>query len=355
MTAAANSTLPTHRSAWNAVQSRDRSADGTFVYAVRTTGVYCRPSCPSRLPRPENVAFFASPGDAEREGFRSCLRCRPTETVEPSAESISRRVRMYIDTHIDERITLALLARETKVSPFHLQRVFTQVVGVSPREYAESKRLAHFKREVRKGSTVSRAVYDAGFGSASRLYAKSNGKLGMTPSAYRAGGEGKTLHFTTGRWSGGRFLLAATERGIAALTLGVSDEALLRELREEFPNATIERSDATLASLRVAAERQLTGLAAERTPPLDLQGTPFQLQVWKALLAIPRGSTASYSEVARRIGRPAAVRAVAGACASNKVAVLVPCHRVVREDGGVGGYRWGVARKERLLKQEAAG
>lgn len=345
---------PDSDEAWAAVMGRDRRFDGRFVYAVRTTGVYCRPSCPSRRPAAANVAFFGDAAAAERAGFRACKRCRPSANGAPDgAAAAARRAAAFIDAHADERITLSALARETGVSPFHLQRVFRREIGVSPREYQQARRLERLRNQLRQGDTVSRATYEAGFGSPSRVYEQAGARLGMTPAAYRRGGDGIRIRFAIVSSPLGRLLVAATPNGVCAVSLGDSDAQLEHRLRAEFPRATIERDDD--GSLGAVAEQVLAHLRGDGPAhdlPLDVRGTAFQQQVWCALLAIPYGETRSYAQVAAAIGQPTATRAVARACATNPVAVVIPCHRVVRSDGGLGGYAGGVERKERLLHIE---
>ena len=331
--------------AWDAVLRRDRKLDGSVWFGVTSTGVYCRPSCAARRPRRENVRFFRAAGDAERAGFRACRRCRPNEQLTTLAE----RVKALVDEAVDEGITLAELARRSGASAAHLQREFKKAFGVSPREYLASRRAERLKQRLREGDDVTTATYEAGYGSSSRLYSQSDARLGMTPATYRRGGRGMHITFSTASTSLGRLLVGVTERGVCAVAIGDEDAALERELRDEYPNASIERGDALAPLVRdvVAAIEGET-----RELPLDVDATSFQLRVWSALRAIPRGETRTYAEVAAAIGAPAAARAVASACASNKVAVLIPCHRVVRGDGASGGYRWGSERKRTLLERE---
>ena len=340
--------------AWAAVLGRDRRFDGRFVYAVRSTGVYCRPSCPSRRPRASNVVFFDEASRAERAGFRPCKRCGPSANGAPVGTAAAvRRAAAFIDAHADERITLAALARETGVSPFHLQRIFRRELGVSPREYQQARRLDRLRAELRRGETVSRATYDAGFGSPSRVYEQS-ARLGMTPAVYRRGGQGIGIRFAIVPSPLGQLLVAATARGVCAVSLGSTEAELERRVRAEFPRAVVERdADGTLAELARRVVAHIRGEGSAHDLPLDVRGTAFQQQVWRALLAIPYGETRSYAEVAAAIGRPTATRAVARACATNPVAIVIPCHRVVRSDGGLGGYAGGVERKERLLEMES--
>ncbi|HEX6536969.1 MAG TPA: bifunctional DNA-binding transcriptional regulator/O6-methylguanine-DNA methyltransferase Ada [Gemmatimonadaceae bacterium] len=341
--------------AWEAVVSRDRRSDGAFVFAVRTTGVYCRPSCPARRPRRENVRFFPSPDVAERAGYRACKRCQPRSAAGAAGETAVERARAFIDAHLDEPITLDALAREVAMSPYHLQRVFKKQVGLSPKKYRDARRLERFKAHVRGGDTVSRATFEAGFGSSSTLYAAAGAGLGMTPAAYRRGGVGVRIRYAVAHTALGVLLVAATDRGVCAVSLGDSADELESGLTREFPRADLERADAALASWVRPIIAHLEGADAGLELPLELVGTDFQMRVWRALQEIPAGSTRSYSQVAEAIGRPGAARAVARACASNRVALVVPCHRVVREGGALGGYRWGIERKRRLLESESAG
>jgi AraC family transcriptional regulator of adaptative response/methylated-DNA-[protein]-cysteine methyltransferase len=336
--------------AWKAVVTRDRSQDGAFVYAVRTTGVYCRPSCPSRRPRRENVTFHPTPEDAERAGYRACARCGPGSSPGRGEQAAERAAR-WLDAHPDARVTLEELARRAGVSPYHLQRTFRRIYGASPREYQDARRLRGLKDALRSGAPVGAATYAAGYGSSRGVYESVRSGLGMTPSAYRRGGRGERIRFGTLATALGRLLVGATERGVCAVSLADDDGALERELRAEFPEASIARDDRGVAAWLTAVAR---GLAGGPTPdvPLDLRGTAFQLGVWRALRGIPFGETRSYREVAAAAGRAGAARAVARACAANRVAVLVPCHRVVPAAGGTGGYRWGAERKRALLALE---
>ncbi len=340
---------------WEAVKRRDRTADGAFWDSVRTTGVYCRPSCGARLPRRENVAFHASPAAAESAGFRPCKRCRPTEVApaERQAQSVAQACRLI--ERAEEMPSLAVLAARAGMSRFHFHRVFKAVTGVTPKAYAH----AHRARRVRAGlaedaaGSVTAAIYDAGFNSSSRFYAAAPALLGMTPKRFRAGGEGAAIRFAVGQCSLGSILVAATERGICAISLGDDPEMLLRDLQDRFPRAQFIGGDAAFERLVAQVVGFVEAPAQGLDLPLDVRGTAFQQKVWQALKKIPPGSTASYTEIARRIGRPQAVRAVAAACASNAIAVAIPCHRVVRVDGNLAGYRWGIARKRALLSREA--
>jgi AraC family transcriptional regulator of adaptative response/methylated-DNA-[protein]-cysteine methyltransferase len=342
------------QTSWQAVLGRDARFDGAFVYAVRSTGIYCRPSCPSRRPRREHVVFFKLPRAAEGAGFRSCRRCRPSQVAarDPRVARVERVCR-YIDDHLETRLPLARLAAEAGLSPHHFQRTFKRLMGISPRQYAEARRLASFKTQVKKGETVTSAIYGAGYGSGSRLYERASRQLGMTPAAYRRGGRGMRLRYAMAESPLGRLLVAATERGIAAVSLGDSEAGLESALRSEYPEAEIVRDDSALARHLRDVLGRLSGGAGKELP-LDINATAFQWRVWQELLRIPAGSTRSYGEVARALGRPSAARAVARACASNPVALVIPCHRVVAGDGNLGGYRWGAERKKQLLEKERA-
>jgi len=339
---------------WEAVAARDRAMDGVFFYAVLSTGIYCRPSCASKRPRRENVVFFRAREAAERAGFRPCKRCKPEKTNQgdPNAQLIEKVCR-YIDTHPDEPVTLEALGRALGISPFHLQRTFKARTGITPRAYADSRRLHSLKTGLREGHSVTRSLYDAGYGSSSRLYERASSQLGMTPARYRKQGTGVTMHYTIATTPIGRMMLAATEQGICSIRFGDAAATLEHDLHIEYPKAEIIRADAKLAEQVKALRAILDGESAVSLP-LDIQATAFQRRVWEALRRIPRGATKSYSKIAADIGQPKAARAVARACATNPVAVAIPCHRVVREDGAVGGYRWGVERKKKLLALEAA-
>jgi AraC family transcriptional regulator of adaptative response/methylated-DNA-[protein]-cysteine methyltransferase len=338
--------------AWTAVLARDAQFDGQFVYAVDSTGVYCRPTCPSRRPQRTNVRFFAVPEEAESAGFRPCRRCRPRQGETSRQAEAVRRATAYLEAHLEDNPTLADLSREVGLSPHHLQRTFKAATGLSPKQYTARLRTAQFKAEVQRGESVASATYGAGYGSSSRLYEKADANLGMTPGAYRRGGRGMQIRFTFADSPFGRLLIGATERGICAVNLGDEDQFLEAELRREYPNAEIERDDAALQDWVAAILPRLDGLAAARDLPLDLQATSFQWRVWRALQEIPYGETRSYREIAAALGQPQAARAVAQACATNRVALVVPCHRVVRGDGTPGGYRWGEERKRRILEEE---
>lgn len=338
---------------WEAVAQRDPAFDGLFWYGVRTTGVYCRPSCPSRRPKREHVAFFALPDAARRAGLRACRRCCPDDVVfrDPQAEVV-RNVCRLIDENLEESPDLAYLSSQVKVSRYHLQRLFKKLMGISPRRYAEARREALFKAVVREGRSVTEALYDAGYGSSSRLYENAAAHLGMTPAAYGKGGRGMSIVYTTVASKLGWLLVAATDRGICSVMLGDSEEKLTTELHGEFPRAEIGRDDRQLRSQVKTLLDCLAGQQPHADLPLDVQGTAFQMRIWEELRRIPRGRTVSYSELAARIGKPTAARAVARACATNPVAILTPCHRVIRETGELSGYRWGIERKRKLLEEE---
>lgn len=339
---------------WAAVLAHDRSQDGKFFYAVRTTGVYCRPSCSSRRPRLDNVRFFENSEDAERAGFRPCLRCQPLKVHPGDARAASmEQICRYIEEHLDEPVRLGALGRQFGMSPFHLQRTFKSVLGITPREYAETCRMRSLKNGLQSGRNVTEAMHEAGYGSTSRLYEKTGGQLGMTPSLYRLGAQKLTIRYATVNSPLGRMLVAATDKGICSIAFGDSEAALVKGLRAEYPNAQFKRAEAVLHRWIGALLKQMFGEPANSPLPLDIQATAFQRRVWQHLQSIPFGSTRSYSEVARAIGEPTATRAVARACATNPVAIAIPCHRVVRSDGSLGGYRWGIGRKRQLLERES--
>ena len=343
--------------AWTSVLARDESLDGELFYAVSTTGIYCRPSCPSRRPKRDNVAFFSSAEAAESAGFRACQRCRPNRAK--STNRAVERAREYIDRHLsdpgDERMTLDLLGVEAGLSPYHLQRKFKASIGLTPAQYIRERKSERLKGELKRGETVSRATYGAGYGSSSRVYEDAGARLGMTPATYRGGGVGMHIDYVIARTSLGALLVAATERGVCAVTLGDDATTLESALAKEYPAATRERVTAPSSSLGAWVAEIVAGLDGERARPdvpLDLQASAFQWKVWRELQNIPFGETRTYSEVASAIGSPKGARAVANACASNRVALVVPCHRVVRLGGELGGYRWGLERKRRLLEKE---
>ena len=340
---------------WQAVVGRDTSRDGEFVFAVGTTGIFCRPSCPARRPRRENVQFFRRPEDAERAGYRACLRCKPKATGSNPQMAMVRAVCRFIEQHLDEPLTLPQSAEEFRRSPFHLQRTFKGVLGITPKEYADACRLKSLKHNLQAGHSVTRAMYDAGYSSSSRLYERTASQLGMTPDKYRRGAIAATIRYALSDSPLGRMLIAATEKGICTIQFAKTDEELVQGLMREFPFAQRRRDEEGMKEWRVSLLHQMrTGKTSEALP-LDIRATAFQRRVWTALQRIPFGETRSYSEVAKAIGKPTAARAVARACATNPVAVAIPCHRVVRESGEMGGYRWGMERKEALLEMESAG
>ena len=339
---------------WRIVLARDRRYDGAFVYAVHSTGIYCRPSCPSRRPRRGQVAFFPVPEAAELAGFRACRRCRPGEAAGPDpGVPLVRTVCRLIDAHPDRPASLAALSAQAGVTPHRLLRTFQRVLGISPRQYRDARRLDRFKTELRSRGRVSPALYEAGYGSTSRVYERAHAQLGMTPATYGRGGAGTRIAFAVVPCALGRLLVAATVRGICRVGIGDDAAALERGLRAEFPTATIARDDDTLQSWVAEITAHLDGRQPHLDLPVDVRATAFQRRVWEALRKIPYGSTRSYSEIARAMGNAKATRAVARACATNPVAIVVPCHRVVRADGDLGGYRWGIERKKELLAREA--
>jgi AraC family transcriptional regulator of adaptative response/methylated-DNA-[protein]-cysteine methyltransferase len=339
---------------WKAVERRDRDADGTFVYSVRTTGVYCRPSCAARLPRRENVAFHKTCPDAERAGFRPCKRCRPNEPAlaEAHAAVVARACRLIEEA--EEAPSLDVLAQSAGMSRFHFHRVFKAVTGLTPKAYADGHRGKRLREELAARDTVTEAIYGAGFNSNGRFYAAASGLLGMTPTQFRAGGSGNVIRFAVGECSLGAIVVAATDKGVCTIEFGGDPEALVRGLQDRFRNARLVGGDETFEQLVAKVVGFVEAPTRGLDLPLDIRGTAFQQRVWNAIRDIPAGSTASYSEIAKRIGAPKAVRAVAQACASNGLAVAIPCHRVVRTDGSSSGYRWGVARKRALLAREKA-
>jgi AraC family transcriptional regulator, regulatory protein of adaptative response / methylated-DNA-[protein]-cysteine methyltransferase len=337
---------------WKAVLARDSRHDGEFFFAVSTTGVYCRPSCAARRPRRENVQFFRTPQAAEQAGYRACLRCRPKALTGNAESDGVKAICRFIEQHLDEPLTLGRLAKEFHQSPFHLQRRFKAVLGITPREYADSCRLKMLKRNLQAGGSVTRAMYDAGYGSSSRLYERTASQLGMTPDKYRRGAIAATIRYTIADSPLGRMLIAATEKGICAIQFARTDSELIEGLKREFPFALRRPDDGELQAWLSTLLHHLRGKDLNASLPLDIQATAFQRKVWAYLQSIPFGETKSYGEVAKAIGKPRAFRAVARACATNPVAVAIPCHRVVREDGSMGGYRWGMERKKALLQME---
>ena len=342
----------TEEELWQAVVSRDGRLDGEFVFAVSSTGIYCRPSCPSRRPGRARVTFFPLPEVAESAGFRACLRCRPRDAAvnDHKIDIVRRACQLLADS--DEPANLASLSEALGVSSFHLQRTFKKVVGITPRQYAEACRTNKFKERVREGHPITGAMYDAGYGSSSRLYERSTAELGMTPATYGRNGRGTTITYATAKCELGYLLVAATDKGACAVRLGSTKGELESELRTEFSAAQVEPDTGRLNDWVKQILEHLAGNRPNLDLPLDVQATAFQRQVWESLRAIPYGTTSSYSDVANAINRPTAVRAVARACATNPVALVIPCHRVVREDKSLSGYRWGIERKKKLLDRE---
>ncbi|MBI1279012.1 MAG: bifunctional DNA-binding transcriptional regulator/O6-methylguanine-DNA methyltransferase Ada [Anaerolineaceae bacterium] len=335
---------------YQAVLDRDRTQDGKFVTAVRTTGIYCRPSCPARTPKRENVTFYRTPAEAEAAGFRPCKRCSPnTQAFEADlAEQICR----YIDAHLDQRLSLDQLGSVVVISPQHLQRMFKRTLGISPREYIAARRLDHLKTRLKAGDTVTEALYDAGFSSSSRLYENAPEKLGMTPADYKSGAQGLAIRYTIAPSSLGYVLAAATNKGICAVMLDDEPDTMVEKLHDEFHGAHITADSDSLREPLDGVLAYIEGQQPHLELPLDIRGTAFQQRVWQALQAIPYGETRTYSEIAEAMGQPEATRAVASAIANNHIAVVIPCHRVIRQDGTMGGYKWGLARKQALLQRE---
>jgi AraC family transcriptional regulator of adaptative response/methylated-DNA-[protein]-cysteine methyltransferase len=335
---------------WDLVLTRDRNADGRFVYAVKSTGVFCRPTCPSRRPRREVVEFFPSPMQAEHAGYRPCRRCVPNER-NPQTQKVEAACQ-YIDQHADTPISLSALARRVGASPFYFQRLFKRTLGVSPHQYQQARRAGNFKTALQKEARITDAIYEAGYGSSSRAYESIPAQLGMTPSEFRRNGKGAEIRYCIFPTEFGRVLLATTARGLCAVRFGESEAALARGLSRDFRAATIQRDDSALQPLAERIQELLRGSLDPSRIPLDVRGTVFQQMVWSALRRIPRGETRTYSEIAAAIGKPKAVRAVAGACAANPLALVVPCHRVIQKGGKPSGYRWGAKRKTALLASE---
>ena len=337
---------------WEATQARDPRADGTFILGVRSTGIYCRPSCPARRPLRKNVVFFHTREEAEKRGFRPCLRCRPNE-VSGAATLVERAVRHLAGSN-EDGLRLGVLADKLETTQGTLRRAFRQVTGLAPRELAEALRIKKFKAMLRAGSKIADALYETGYGSSSRVYERSNAQLGMTPATYQKGGKGMKIGYTVAKSPLGKVLVGATPRGVSAVYLGDAEGQLVRDLLKEYPLAEI--APAAEADQKWVKEivQRIEGKQPSMELPLDLQATAFQRRVWQELQQIPRGKTRTYAEVARSLGQPRAVRAVASACARNPVSIVVPCHRVIRQDGALAGYRWGLSRKEKLLATERA-
>jgi AraC family transcriptional regulator of adaptative response/methylated-DNA-[protein]-cysteine methyltransferase len=340
---------------WDAVVARDSSQDGEFVFAVSSTGIYCRPSCPAKRPRRTNVEFFRIPQDAEKAGYRACLRCRPRAASGSRQSELTKAICHYIEQCLDKNVTLTQLAKVFTQSPFHLQRTFKAALGVTPHAYAESLRMDQLKQNLRAGHSVTRAMYDAGFSSSSRLYERTSSQLGMTPDKYRRGAIAAAIRYTCADSPLGRMLIAATDKGICAIQFADTDAELEQGLRREFPFAILQKATSSSFPWKNDLLHSMRGKKLQNELPLDIQATAFQRRVWEYLQSIPFGTSQSYSEVAKGIGAPNATRAVARACATNRIAVAIPCHRVVRSTAGMGGYRWGVERKKKLLELEKSG
>ncbi len=348
--------LPTEKEMRAAITARDQSHDGRFFYGVITTGVFCRPSCSARPAKPGNLRFFPDIETAMVAGFRSCKRCKPAEG-EPHVTRLLE-IAHYIEAHSDERLTLARLADIAGLSPSRLQRIFKKAFGISPKVYQDAVRMQHFKRSLKDGDGVTDAIFSSGFGSISRVYGEASRNIGMTPRAYRAGGAGETITYACRNTALGLMAMAATDKGVCFVQFGDTETSLIARLKDEFPHAGLNASPAQdapeLDAWMEALDRHIGAGACRPDLPLDMRGTAFQMKVWQCLLSIQTGEVLSYSELAARIDKPKAVRAVASACAKNRIGVLIPCHRVLRGDGSLGGYRWGLARKQALLDAERA-
>jgi len=339
---------------WKAVIERDETKDGVFVFGVRSTGIYCKPSCPARHPNREQVTFFSQPDEAERSGFRACKRCQPRDSRPSARAQLIEKTCRYIEANLDEKLTLQNLGRQAGLSAFHFQRTFKRILGISPRQYVEARRLEKMKRSLTNGETVTNSLYEAGFTSKSRLYEKTTPKFGVSPGILRRGGEGLRIHYTIVASRIGRILLAATERGACAVCMGASDEAVEAALKEDYYAADLHRDDEAMSKWAAALMSYFDGHEFPRDLPLDLKATAFQWRVLRMIQSIPYGQTATYSNIAKSLGTPQAARAVARACAKNPVAIVIPCHRVIGKDGSLRGYAWGVKRKKALLSLENA-
>lgn len=346
--------LPSEQEMRKAIATRDKSRDGDFFYGVITTGVFCQPSCSSRPANPENLRFFQSIEEAMMAGFRPCKRCQNTNGMSGVARLVE--VARHIEAHADEKLTLARLANIAKLSPSRLQRIFKEAFGVSPKAYQDAVRMRRFKQSLRDGDGVTEAIFSSGFGSVSRVYGEATRNIGMTPKAYRAGGAGEIITYACRTTALGLIAMAATDKGVCFVQFGEDEESLIIKLKEEFPNAGLRVSPAQeapeLAAWMEALDQHISKGAPRPDLPLDIRGTAFQMKVWQFLLSIREGDVLSYSELAAQIDKPKAVRAVASACARNRIGVLIPCHRVLRGDGSLGGYRWGLERKRALLDAE---
>ena len=337
---------------WKAVLSRDNSYDGTFVFGVRSTGIYCRPSCPARRASRNSVVFFSNSDQAEQLGFRACHRCNPRDGSSKSGKEWVYELCAFMDANLGKKLTLSTLAAHADLSPFYIQRSFKKILGVSPRQYVEARRLAKMKRFLKGGETVNNSLYNAGFSSRSRVYEKVASGLGVNPGAIRRGGRGLLVQYTIVDSPVGRLLIGATERGVCAVCMGDSDRTVEGVLAEDYPAANLHRNDEGMKDWASAFLRYFAGRSSPLRLPLDVAGTPFQWKVWKKIQSIPYGKTATYGAIADAMGAPQASRAVARACATNPVALVIPCHRVIGKDGGLHGYRWGNERKLALLNLE---
>lgn len=351
--AGAKITANTAERYWRAFMARDARADGTFILGVTSTGIYCRPSCPARRPLRRNVVFLGSGEEAEKQGFRACLRCKPNE--KSGALQLVERAARELGREEEENFRVDTLAKKLGVTASGLRRAFQQVTGLAPRDLADALRLKRFKNLLRAGKNITDALYETGYGSSSRVYERSDAQLGMTPAAYQKGGKGMKLEYTIAKSPMGKVLVAATEKGVSAVYLGEAEQKLIGELRAEYPQAEIAPAKETCQRWVEEIVRQIEGKPASVELPLDVQGTAFQRRVWQELQRIPLGKTRTYTLVAQALGQPKAVRAVARACATNPVSIVVPCHRVIRGDGSLAGYRWGLSRKKQLLDAERAG
>ena len=338
---------------WQAALNRDPCSDGKFVFAVRSTHIYCRPTCPARRPLRQNAVFFRTMQEAEKNGYRPCRRCRPQEQLE-AISLVKQAAKLLGGASEEDSVRLGPIAAQLHVSTAKLRRVFHRVTGLSPREFAHAARLEKFKKMLREGADISEALYACGYGSPSRVYEKTNSQLGMTPASYRKGGAGMKIRFSVGASSLGKVLVAGTERGISAVYLGDDERSLVSALQKEYPRAEIERTAASDETWLKEILSRVEGHAPSKELPLDVQATAFQRRVWQELQKIPLGATRTYTQVARSLGKPNSVRAVARACATNPTSIVVPCHRVIRTDGELAGYRWGLQRKQKLLEREAA-
>ncbi len=346
--------MPSEQQMRAAIAARDKSYDGLFFYGVITTGVFCQPSCSARPAKPENLRFFATIESAMLAGFRPCKRCQATEGV-PRVDRLVEIAR-HIEEHADERLTLASLAEIAGLSPSRLQRIFKEAFGVSPKAYQDAVRMRHFKQSLKEGGSVTDAIYSSGFGSISRVYGEATRNIGMTPKAYRSGGAGEIITYACRSTALGQMAMAATDKGVCFVQFGEDEASLVTNLKAEFPNAELSASPAQdapeLDAWMEALDQHISKGAPRPDLPLDMRGTAFQMKVWQFLLSIREGDVISYREVAEKIDKPKAVRAVASACAKNRIGVLIPCHRVLRGDGSLGGYRWGLERKRALLDAE---